>query len=62
MDQDTLSKLRLDRRLALRRGWIDSEDLARELDSLPDVSDKIASADDAADDTPSSEPDAPQAV
>jgi hypothetical protein len=38
---DTKSNLRLDKRLIRRRGWISSEDLRRELDSLPDVSAKI---------------------
>ena len=42
MDRDTMSKLRLDRRLIRRRGWISREDLDRELESLPDVSDKIS--------------------
>jgi hypothetical protein len=37
-----LRKLRLDRRLLDRRGWIDPEELQRELESLPDVTTKIA--------------------
>jgi hypothetical protein len=41
MDRDTLSKLRLDRRLIQRRGWISSDDLEREIEALPDVSGKI---------------------
>jgi hypothetical protein len=41
MDQESMKKLRLDRRLAHRRGWIASEQLERELAALPDVSDKI---------------------
>ncbi len=45
MDRDTLNKLRLDKRLALRRGWIEQGDLDRELEQLPDVSSKIAPAD-----------------
>ncbi len=48
MDRDTLSKLRLDRRLIRRRDWIAAEDLERELDALPDVSDKIAPAQESA--------------
>jgi hypothetical protein len=44
MDRETISKLRLDRRLALRRGWISPDDLEAELAELPDVSDKIAPA------------------
>ena len=34
-----MSKLRLDRRLTRRRGWISQDDLDSELESLPDVSD-----------------------
>ena len=33
--------LKLDRRLLRRRGWIDPAELERELEALPDVSDKI---------------------
>lgn len=35
-----MQKLRLDRRLANRRGWIQSSQLQSELDALPDVADK----------------------
>jgi len=42
MDNESLDKLRLDKRLIGRRGWIDAEDLQRELEALPDSSDKIA--------------------
>lgn len=42
MDRETISKLRLDKRLIHRRGWISSEDLERELEALPDSSSKIA--------------------
>ena len=41
MDRQSLQKLRLDRRLAERRGWISREDLDRELKALPDVADKL---------------------
>ena len=41
MDPKAMDNLRLDRRLASRRGWIDPEELSKQLDSLPDVSDKI---------------------
>ena len=37
-----MSKLRLDKRLSERRGWISPDDLERELEALPDVSDKTA--------------------
>lgn len=46
MDNESTSKLRLDRRMARRRGWIDKTELARELDSLPDISSKVAGGDD----------------
>jgi hypothetical protein len=42
MDRESMVRLRLDRRLIRRRGWIAAEDLARELAALPDVSHKIA--------------------
>jgi hypothetical protein len=42
MDRETISKLRLDRRLTGRRGWISPDDLERELEALPDVSEKVA--------------------
>lgn len=35
-------KLKFDRRLHSRRGWVSEEELQAELDSLPDVSHKIA--------------------
>ena len=38
---DSARNLRLDRRLARRRGWINPQELERELSELPDVSDKI---------------------
>jgi hypothetical protein len=37
---DATKQLRLDRRLAGRRGWIGPDDLTRELERLPDVGDK----------------------
>jgi len=46
MDNESTSKLRLDRRMARRRGWIDKAELAREIDSLPDISSKVAGGDD----------------
>ena len=42
MDRRSTDKLRLDRRLIRRRGWIAQEELERELAALPDVSAKIA--------------------
>jgi hypothetical protein len=40
MDRDATQRLRLDRRLIRRRGWISKEELAKELEALPDVSTK----------------------
>ena len=42
MDSRSLEKLRFDRRLIRRNGWLSQKDLARELEALPDVSEKIA--------------------
>ena len=42
MDRESMRRLRLDRRLIGRRGWISEEELERELSALPDVSHKIA--------------------
>jgi hypothetical protein len=56
MDRDSLEKLRLDRRLIRRRGWIAPDDLDREIDSLPDVAHKIAPSEKAeSTDSPSSD-------
>jgi hypothetical protein len=41
MNNESIAKLRVDRRLHTRRDWISKEDLQNELDALPDVSDKI---------------------
>lgn len=38
--QDLASKLRLDRRLARRRGWVAPEQLDKDLKALPDVAEK----------------------
>ena len=38
--KDLTAHLKLDRRLAGRRGWIASDDLVKELDALPDVAEK----------------------
>lgn len=42
MDRESTQRLRLDRRLIRRRGWVSEEELQRELAALPDVSHKIA--------------------
>lgn len=40
MNRESLDKLRLDRRLLTRRGWMSSKERARALEALPDVSGK----------------------
>lgn len=42
MDRRSTRRLKLDKRLVHRRGWITPEELERELAALPDVSSKIA--------------------
>jgi hypothetical protein len=42
MLDESLRRLRLDRRLLDRRGWIARKDLESELAALPDAADKIA--------------------
>ncbi len=41
MVHEHLKGVRLDRRALRRRGWLNQEDLKRELEALPDVSEKI---------------------
>jgi hypothetical protein len=53
MIDPALRKLRLDRRMMDRRGWIGQQDLDRELSELPDVSAKIAPTEDAGEATES---------
>lgn len=51
MNQESLTKLRLDRRLATRRGWIKGAEFDKALEDLPDVASKattLGEADDAA--------------
>lgn len=40
MNRDSVTKLRLDRRLLHRRGWLTQEERERALAELPDVSQK----------------------
>ena len=42
MDRDSTRRLKMDRRLIRRRGWLTEEELERELAALPDVSHKVA--------------------
>jgi hypothetical protein len=44
MNRRSLEKLRLDRRLTGRRGWISKADLTTEVEKMPDASEKIAAA------------------
>ena len=44
MDNESTSRLKFDRRLATRRGWVEPEELEQELASLPDAADKIMPA------------------
>jgi hypothetical protein len=41
MDGREVTKLKMDRRLIGRRGWISDEDLEAELARLPDAADKV---------------------
>ena len=43
--RDGKTQLRLDRRLAQRRGWISPEELEKELAALPDVAEKAEMVD-----------------
>lgn len=42
MNKRSLEKLRMDRRLAGRKGWMSRADLAGKAEGLPDASGKIA--------------------
>jgi hypothetical protein len=57
MDYDHTRKLKFDRRLLRRRGWVDPEELEKELADLPDVSRKAQRPD--RDEEPSQEPEPP---
>lgn len=41
MDRESLDRLRFDRRLQNRRGWLAPGELERHVDTLPDVADKL---------------------
>ena len=61
MDRESVDRLRFDRRLEQRRGWV--EDAAKEahIDSLPDVSDKMTRGLDEPEETPAAaEPASPE--
>ena len=42
MDQESMDKLLLDKRLRHRRGWIDPKQIDAALAALPDSADKVA--------------------
>ncbi|MEZ4352057.1 MAG: hypothetical protein R3F16_00135 [Myxococcota bacterium] len=55
MDRESIERLRFDRRLQRRRGWLEEGQLEAHLESLPDSSGKmttIAEAEDRAEDAP----------
>ncbi len=45
MNKESLDKLRFDLRLRHRRGWVSGDEYSQELESLADVSDKVAPLD-----------------
>jgi hypothetical protein len=59
MDRESMTRLRLDRRLIRRRSWISSEELERELGALPDVAHKATRGGESAPSDPPV-PDAPE--
>ena len=59
MDRRSLEKLRLDRRLIRRRGWISKEELEAELEALPDAGHKLTTLGEAADRAKAGAGDAP---
>ncbi len=42
MEKRSIERLQFDRRLLGRRGWVTDQELQEKLDSLPDVSEKVA--------------------
>lgn len=56
MNRDSVTRLRLDRRLLFRRGWIKPEERERELEALPDVSSKATTLGAVADRSAGAEP------
>jgi hypothetical protein len=57
MAYDHTRKLKLDRRLLRRRGWVDPKELEKELADLPDVAHKAQPLGE--DEEPSQEPETP---
>lgn len=44
MDRESVERLRFDRRLQQRRGWVEASDYAAHIESLTDVSGKMTTA------------------
>ena len=42
MDNEAAARLKFDRRMANRAGWVEPEELESKLEALPDCADKIA--------------------
>ncbi len=57
MDRESQRKLRLDRRLIGRRGWIAEKELSKELEALPDAADKQMPPEEAEEERPTSSDD-----
>jgi len=49
MNRDSLEKMRLDRRLMRRRGWIGNAELEQAMQSLPDSAEKATTLGEASD-------------
>ena len=49
MNRDSIQKLRLDRRMIRRHGWISGKELETALETLPDASEKMTTLGDAED-------------
>lgn len=57
MNRDSIQKMRLDRRLIRRAGWISERELEQELQALPDVSHKLITLGEAEDEASESDED-----
>jgi len=44
---EAIRKLKLDRRLSRRRGWVEADELDSAIEQLPDLAENAATADDA---------------
>ena len=51
MDRKSIDQMKFDRRLVRRKDWITRDELEKRLEALPDVSDKVATDDDAPSDS-----------